>query len=132
VIVDLFTKDIDINSKLDTVEVVFSETISGINYSDFSFTDLSTGSSYLNAGTLSDTILRLNISPTSLLYDTNVVPKLSYNGTTLSDTNGNIFDTVSIKTVRDGIAPKLLSITTKDLSNNGKIDTLRYVYSENL
>lgn len=132
VIVDVFTKDIDTNSKLDTVEVVFSETISGVNYSDFSFTDLSIGSSYLNAGTLSDTILRLNISPTSLLYDTNVVPKLSYNGTTLSDTNGNTFDTVSTKTVRDGIAPKLVSISTKDLSNNGKIDTLRYVYSENL
>jgi hypothetical protein len=28
--------------------------------------------------------------------------------------------------------PKLVSISTKDISNNGKLDTLRYTYSENL
>jgi hypothetical protein len=49
VIVDAFTQDLDANSKLDTVQIEFSEILTGVNYADFSLSDLSAGSMYLNA-----------------------------------------------------------------------------------
>ena len=50
----------------------------------------------------------------------------------LVDLSGNIANTTANLTVSDGVAPKLLSRMTQDFDGNGKVDTVRLVFSENL
>ena len=131
VMVSSRTVDATSNNKIDRIDAVFSETLTG-TLSGFSIASLATGSTYTGAITQSGTTLSFTIGETTSAYDTAQTPTIAYTGTGIHDTTGNVLATWTATGVTDGVAPALLSRETLDTDGNGKIDTIRLTFSENL
>jgi hypothetical protein len=125
------TTDANGNFKTDRIDVRFSESITGNSDGEFTLSGLAAGSAKGTSGIAGDT-LRIAVSETSDDNDTSLTPVFSYSGTTLADGSGNGAANMSNIAVSDGIAPKLLSRSTRDFDGNGKIDALKLEFSENL
>lgn len=92
--VALVWKDINLNGKFDSIEMIFSENISWIDFSEFSVTQLASGASYALSWTA---IWRysyfLFLNESSQTYDTDVSALVSYNGNSVVDAAWNGCDT---------------------------------------
>lgn len=100
--------------------------------SNFSFTGLSTLSTYSNSIVTSGTTITLSLSETSLASDTATTPSFSYSGTSVKDASNNTLANISSTLTTDGVAPKILTRKTLDQDGNGYIDTIRLGLSENI
>lgn len=125
------TVDATGNSKVDRIDLRFSEAISGNVDGEFTLTGLAIGSTKGSSGIVGDT-LRIAVNETSGDNDTSLAPNVSYSGTSLIDAVGNAVSTLSNRAVADGVTPKLLSRMTQDFDGNGKVDTIKFTFSENL
>lgn len=118
------------NSGVYAIDVTLSEAPVG-TFSGFTLS----GSSTFTGTILSPSanVLRL-VTIDSTTTDTAKIYSLSYNGsgTYLRDTNSNYVANFSNTSVVDAIAPKVLTRTTLDANGNGKIDGVRFGFSEPL
>ena len=118
------------NSGNYAIDMIFSEPITG-TVSGFTLS----GSS-----TYSGTILPINTTTLRFIttdltsINTAKTYSLSYNGSgiSLKDTSNNYLANFADISVTDAIAPKILTRTTMDSNGNGKIDAIRYGFSEPL
>lgn len=131
ILLNASTVDTTGNFKVDRIDVQFSEPISTNVDGAFTLTGLAVGSSK-GSSQIDGNILRISITETSGDNDTALTPSFSYSGVSLVDLSGNIASTITNRTVSDGVGPKLLSRMTQDFDGNGKVDTVKLVFSENL
>lgn len=125
------TIDSDENFKADTIVMTFSENIINANINDFTFWNLSTGTT-VDALNISQNNIYFQLTETSENNDTENNFEVSYSATNISDTSGNLLANIPTHISDDTIWPKILSRTTKDSNGNWKIDTLEILTSENL
>jgi hypothetical protein len=126
------TVDADNNGKIDEIQAVFSESLSGVIASDISINNLATGSVYTGNVNLSGAIATFNIGETTLVSDSGQIPTLSYTPGNLQDTAGNMLAAISSTNVVDGVAPTITTRATKDLDGDGKIDSIELTFSESI
>ena len=116
---------------MDRINLTLSEALTG-SLTGFAVAGLATGATYGGTITQSGTTLSLSIGETSLATDTGQIPTIAYTGSSLHDSAGNALATFTATNVTDGIIPTLLSRETLDTDGNGKIDSVRLTYSENM
>lgn len=112
------------------IDITFSEAISG-TLSGFTLSGSSTFTGNILHPT--DNTLQL-ITADSTANNTAKAYSLSYNGSGsyLRDTDNNYLANFTGTSVADAIAPRILTRTTLDGNGNGKIDGIRFGFSETL
>jgi len=118
--------------RLDTVSVAFSEPVSHAADSDGRYPFAVSGYGLAGAGSSSGSSVDINLNEGSG-PDTGARPAVSYtrgDGAPVVDGAGNEAAGRSFGGTVDGVAPRLLAATTLDSDINGRLDTVRFEFSE--
>jgi len=126
------TADRSQDGRVDTVTVSFSEPVSHAADSDGGYPFSVSGYGLAGAGGSSGSSVDLSLSEGSG-PDTGARPAVSYsrgNGSPVVDGAGNEAAGRAFAGTVDGVAPRLLSATTLDSDLNGRLDKVRFEFSE--
>ena len=134
-----YTRDLDGNGKIDTIELNLNETINhsllALSGNDGWSVDGYTVSKVDTNTGVDDTTLLLQLIE-GLNSDTGNRPNISYTKQLISnsthDMEGNQLESVTSYGTDDGAKPVVLSAETQDGNNNGKIDAIKLTLSENI
>ena len=118
--------------RLDTVSLAFSEGVSHAADSDGRYPFAVSGYSVVSAGGASGSGVDINLNEGSG-PDTGARPAVTYSrgeGAPVVDGAGNEAVGRAFAGTTDGVAPRLLSATTLDTNLNGRLDNVRFEFSE--
>ncbi|MBJ7347817.1 MAG: hypothetical protein JHC87_04500, partial [Thermoleophilaceae bacterium] len=130
-IVDAVTGDRDSDGRIDRITLTFSELVQ--------HAPETTGASLQAAGFATTAVSgpvngrEINVDFTeSAGFNSGVKPTVNINttGVAVTDFNGNAISAVPYTTTRDGVAPVLTTVRTRDLNANGALDALAATFSE--
>lgn len=123
-----------IGGRLDTLSLTWSEPVSHSLDSDGSYPFGVTGYSIASAAPSSGAVLDLALNEGST-PDSGARPPVGYNrgaGTPVRDGAGNEAPSHVFAGAADGIAPRLLGARTLDLDSDGKLDRVRFEFTETI
>lgn len=126
------TMDMDLDGKIDAVEITMSEAIkdTSITLTNFSLgLGIGTPNSFTTGNSSNDTSFVLHFSNTGT---TASAPVISYISGTLVDQADNLMGNVSNFTSSDGVMPRIVNAKIYDMSGNGKFDKIKVQFSENM
>ncbi|EKD65782.1 MAG: BNR repeat-containing glycosyl hydrolase [uncultured bacterium (gcode 4)] len=129
--ISAITTDSNSNSKIDRLDITFSEDIVWNIDWDITVWNLAAGSSKWASSVVSN-VLRIAINETSDNNDTAQIPTFAYNWANLKDSSNNLVANIASFSLSDWVKPKLLLRETVDSNWNGKLDKIKITFSETL
>lgn len=126
------TMDMDLDGKIDAMEIVMSEAIkdSSITVSNFNLgLGIGTPSGFTTGNSSNDTSFILNFTNTGTAAS---APTISYVAGTLLDQADNLMVNISNFASLDGVMPRVSNAKIYDSNDNGKFDLIKVRFSENM
>lgn len=126
-------RDTTDDGRVDRVDVVYSEDVSGSSYSDGDWSITSSGTVDIakdGDGTVSGSEVRLNVTGAANTTGGSTAPTLDYSGSSVTD--GPNDAPAQTLTMQDGAAPTFAGLTTVDADSNGTVDTLNVTFTESV
>ncbi|NBS68407.1 hypothetical protein EBT31_05770, partial [bacterium] len=128
--------DTNVNGAVDRVDIVFSEDITfTYNSGDWTFPDAGSFNLVDTTSVVSTNTLRLTVTADAEETSSSIMPTILYTNTAnrLRDASGNFTATFpSALSISDAAAPAINSMTIADANSDGYIDTLTFVWTENV
>jgi len=119
--------DNDSNSKVDTVEITFTENLIWFQNTDFSITWL-----IKNTSSVTNNTVTIDITETVSDNDTWITADFTFTTWNLMDSSSNPVSAINNYNIEDRVVPKLMSIETWDINWNWKLDNILLTYSEDI